>query len=1072
MSEDFIEKNIGRLIKQFKGGDEAITFLAIYSFIEGYLRNKYPEKFPMSGYYAEGKWQYYTFDKIIKSFIKFQNLQKHDDKYAAFLTELIRYHGKGSECDSNIDTQTDTNHIRHCFSNIRKGTLFVVVNQFIKFAKHQGFLTEEISDMNINDSVVKSREEIESYPVGDSILYSLKNDLLEKYDFIKKCRKEKENIEIEVEEIEEQIENESDEVKLVKLIKQRQEKSKKIKAIDLQFGEVNEYINFINELAVSLIEARSKKNYETQIIHLSDTQKKLIKEDIDALTTKPGQSMYIKGGPGTGKTLVLIVVLFRLYSKDHTSKLLTYYPTLNKYISYLFELYNDDKLLNYFGVKKIDVESLNILRDTGILKFDDFLLPKIMNFLKVKSVYSINDKVSELKGIFDSVESNPQKATKLWEEVMENILPNMIDEEKYGTSTSPRKKERWQKISQILEKLDNNEDMLDLYVYYKFGLKDINKQALINESFDYILIDEAQDLTNAQIFAVNKFVNSKGGLILAGDPGQEIRNRRITMAQLDVNIKGGRRYSQELTQNFRSSVLIQNLGNEYKQEPCLHIKKNTKSVEGITAGPPPQIFITNDTETSNYQETYNQIVNSVRMCTEDLCIVQENICIVAFNEPELLEIQKKLYERLGLESVLIYKNFSFNNKNDSNGKVRLCTLRDIKGIDCAVLLFMITDQSKQINNGGIKSELKANAIYTCITRAMYLLQVFVPKYCRLSDLSVAVLVNKLLPEDEEVAAFIEEQNKKERKGIPTKDLATRDENETDVDFCNKVENILKKYYEKKFGSNDNCFVDITEDLQLAYVYSIKKVVEDVQDALVEISINEASLIRPECTVGDEIDVYVNPSEIYVKSNNDFEKILVDAYRQFPERRTDENGNPLPNSSEGYLNIAGSGLSKPHEFGYEKWPDLIKDNSDKFDHVLFSGKGSVRIFAFRPKLRKVASKSEITATLKPQTDLREKIDSQQTAIYSGTVMEMNEILMKISTENIMRYHYLKYIPAYYAFNQNMYDHCALGDTVNFEIVENPQKQNRIMARLVNFTKNKALEYSNPKKIILVRRHPKS
>ena len=161
----------------------------------------------------------------------------------------------------------------------------------------------------------------------------------------------------------------------------------------------------------------------------------------------------------------------------------------------------------------------------------------------------------------------------------------------------------------------------------------------------------------------------------------------------------------------------------------LHIRKNTKSVEGITAGPPPQIFITEDTEETNYKNTYSQIITSVRMCIEDLCITPENICIVAFNEPELLSIQQKLEVELKIESALIYKNFSFKNNEGTNRKIRLCTLREIKGIDCAVLLFMITDQSKQQNNGGFMSELKANAIYTCITRAMYLLQVFVPKNC-------------------------------------------------------------------------------------------------------------------------------------------------------------------------------------------------------------------------------------------------------------------------------------------------------------------------------------------------------
>lgn len=949
MENTFVEQNIERLIKQCENGDDAMSFLAIYSFIEGYFRDLYPNDF---------KWEKdIKFNQMI-DFIKSRHLVTSFPAESKLYDVLKKYHGeKDKNAYKNLKTFTDTNRVRHCFSDIREGTLSVIVEQFIEFAQYRGFLTEEISAMNDSASVSNSRKSIKSVPSDNSILYNLRNDLLAKYDSFFKYKKEKEALENDLEKIDSQLLEITDESQIHKLIQEKKNKTISLKSLESQFPMWQEYSELINELAISLIEARTKKKVESQIIHLSESQKRLIKEDIDALTTKEGHSMYIKGGPGTGKTLVLIVILFRFYASGHKSALLTYYPTLNKYISYLFELYNDDKLLNYFGISKINTNALENLGTTGILKFDEFLLPNIKKHLKVQNTYSINDKdkVAELAEIVQTIEPDHQKAAKLYEDVIENVLPNMLDEKKY--CTNPRRTEKWSKISRILEALDNSQNMLDLYAYYKFGRMNIDKIALTNESYDYILIDEAQDLTNAQIFAINKFVNPRGGLILAGDPSQEIRNKRITMAQLDVNISGGARYSQELTVNFRSSQLIQDLGNEYKQEPCLHIRKNTKSVEGITAGPPPQIFLTDDTETSNYCETINQIINSVKMCTDDLCIVPENICIVAFNEKELLSIQELLRSRLNLDSVFIYKDFSFKSKDDANGKIRLCTLKEIKGIDCAVLLFMITDQSKPVNHGDIKSELKANAIYTCITRAMYLLQVFMPKYCRMSDLSVAVLVNKMLPDDEEVAKFIEEQRKKELKGIPLKQYFDKYSNKTESEILKEIEISLKKFYEIKFGSSDNCYIDITQDCGMARIYSIKRVVSEVQDSLTEITIDEAKMIKSDCKIGDDdIYVYINPGELIIEredSQNFKEKeyihILEEAYQKCADRRTNQYGAPLPYSSEGFLNIAGCGLSKPYDFGYEKWPELIKDNLDVFDYVIYNGKGTVKIFAFRPKL---------------------------------------------------------------------------------------------------------------------------
>ena len=40
MSQDFVKLNIDRLINQCENGDESISFLAIFSFLEGWLREK------------------------------------------------------------------------------------------------------------------------------------------------------------------------------------------------------------------------------------------------------------------------------------------------------------------------------------------------------------------------------------------------------------------------------------------------------------------------------------------------------------------------------------------------------------------------------------------------------------------------------------------------------------------------------------------------------------------------------------------------------------------------------------------------------------------------------------------------------------------------------------------------------------------------------------------------------------------------------------------------------------------------------------------------------------------------
>ena len=197
--------------------------------------------------------------------------------------------------------------------------------------------------------------------------------------------------------------------------------------------------------------------------------------------------MYIKGGPGTGKTLILIVILFKFFFKGHKSVLLTYYPTLNKYIAYLFELYNDDKLLNDFGISKMDVESLSLLGNTGILKFDDFLLPKIRTVLNIKKTYSINDNAdnaSQILEIVKEIEPNNKKAIKLYEEVIDdefnkNAIYNLaeIHRQEFAMSLS------YEKVANLY------------YLIFKHA----------NESkFGHVLVDKS-DIDGKALSAIAKF---------------------------------------------------------------------------------------------------------------------------------------------------------------------------------------------------------------------------------------------------------------------------------------------------------------------------------------------------------------------------------------------------------------------------------------------------------------------------------------------------------------------------------------------------------------------------------------
>ena len=103
MLDDFVEQNIDRLIKQCNGGDEAITFLAIYSFIEGFFREKYPNDF---------KWEKdIKFHQII-DLVKSRHLATSFPAESTLYDTLKKYHGeKDKNAYKNLKTFTDTNRV-------------------------------------------------------------------------------------------------------------------------------------------------------------------------------------------------------------------------------------------------------------------------------------------------------------------------------------------------------------------------------------------------------------------------------------------------------------------------------------------------------------------------------------------------------------------------------------------------------------------------------------------------------------------------------------------------------------------------------------------------------------------------------------------------------------------------------------------------------------------------------------------------------------------------------------------------------------------------------------------------
>jgi len=103
-----------------------------------------------------------------------------------------------------------------------------------------------------------------------------------------------------------------------------------------------------------------------------------------------------------------------------------------------------------------------------------------------------------------------------------------------------------------------------------------------------------------------------------------------------------------------------------------------------------------------------------------------------------------------------------------------------------------------------------------------------------------------------------------------RDLCAEKEIAPEVMF-EAVESALKVAYKKNFNQDDNVEISIDREDGSFHVYSLKSVVETVEDPIIEISLEDAAKISPGCEIDDVVEIEVTPK--------DFGRIAAQAAKQ-------------------------------------------------------------------------------------------------------------------------------------------------------------------------------------------------
>ena len=94
-----------------------------------------------------------------------------------------------------------------------------------------------------------------------------------------------------------------------------------------------------------------------------------------------------------------------------------------------------------------------------------------------------------------------------------------------------------------------------------------------------------------------------------------------------------------------------------------------------------------------------------------------------------------------------------------------------------------------------------------------------------------------------------------------------------------IENSLISACKKNFGTSQNIKVDINRETGDVKVYAQKEVTEDVYDAFLEISLEDAKAINPNYEYGDMVDILVTPQNFGRISAQAAKQVVVQKFRE-------------------------------------------------------------------------------------------------------------------------------------------------------------------------------------------------
>ena len=406
-------------------------------------------------------------------------------------------------------------------------------------------------------------------------------------------------------------------------------------------------LNTVEEVTEEHIEKLGFVNSKNNKFHLLD--KVISFDDTQQNILKTKTPLVIIGSAGSGKTVLTL-------EKMKTLKGDVLYITLSSYlVENSAKLYFSD---NYENTKQ-EVDFLNFkeyLESTKIIKGTEVDYVQFNSWLQIrKHAYKIKDTYKlyeEIKGVITGFD----------------ITKRYLSRDEYfglGVKQSIFLKEERKSVYDIFEKYI---EFLEKENLYDINIVSHDWLEIIEQKYDFIVIDEVQDFTNIQLFSILKSLKDEDNFVLCGDSNQIVHPNFFSW----TNVKRmfyehslSKSKISVLKTNYRNSIDVTNISNR-----LLNIKNSRfGSIDKEST------YLIDALEDKHGEVAFYKLDDKIGKSFNSKTVLSTKFAVIVMTDAEKAQARKhfktpllfSIHEAKGLEyDNIILLNFISNNHKEFN----------------------------------------------------------------------------------------------------------------------------------------------------------------------------------------------------------------------------------------------------------------------------------------------------------------------------------------------------------------------------------------------------------------------